>query len=55
MIFWVDGGKAIYHAVWDKWSDVALVQQCRAHKQRNVTDLLPQSHHAWVRRELNRA
>jgi putative transposase len=55
VLFVVDGGKAIYHAISDKWSDTALIQRCRAHKQRNITDLLPQSQHAWVRRELNRA
>ena len=55
VLFVIDGGKAIYHAVKDKWSDVALIQRCRAHKGRNVTDLLPESHHAWVRRELNGA
>jgi putative transposase len=55
VLFCIDGGKAIYHAVKDKWGDVALIQRCRAHKSRNVTDLLPESHHAWVRRELNRA
>jgi len=55
VLFCIDGGKAIYHAVKDKWGDVALIQRCRAHKSRNLTDLLPESHHAWVRRELNRA
>ncbi len=55
MLFVVDGGKAIYHAISDKWSDIALVRRCRAHKQRNVTDLLPEHQHAWVRRELARA
>lgn len=55
VLFVIDGGKAIYHAIVDKWSDVALIQRCRAHKARNLTDLLPESHHAWVRAELNRA
>ena len=55
VLFVIDGGKAIYHAIADKWSDVALIQRCRAHKTRNLTDLLPESHHAWVRAELNRA
>ena len=30
----VDGGKAIYHAISDKWGDVALIQRCREHKRR---------------------
>lgn len=55
ILFVVDGGKAIFHAVVDKWGDVALIQRCREHKRRNVTDLLPKSDHAWVNRELNRA
>ena len=55
VLFVVDGGKAIYHAVKDKWGDTAFIQRCRQHKCRNITDLLPQSHHSWVRQELNRA
>lgn len=55
VLFVVDGGKAIYHAIGDKWNDQVLIQRCRAHKQRNVTDLLPQHHHVWVRQALARA
>jgi putative transposase len=55
VLFVIDGGKAIYHAIADKWSDVALVQRCRKHKAQNVLDLLPASDHPWVRAELNRA
>jgi transposase-like protein len=55
VLFVIDGGKAIYHAISDKWGDVALVQRCRAHKRRNVIGLLPADHHAWVNRQLNRA
>lgn len=55
VLFVIDGGKAIYHAIKDKWNDVALIQRCRTHKAKNLTDLLPQSHHAWVRQEMNRA
>jgi transposase-like protein len=51
----IDGGKAIFHAIADKWSDFALIQRCRAHKLRNVTDLLPVQHHRWVERDLKRA
>jgi transposase-like protein len=32
VLFVTDGGTAIYHAIADKWSDVALVQRCRKHK-----------------------
>jgi transposase-like protein len=55
VLFVIDGGKAIYHAIADKWGDVALVQRCRKHKSQNVLDLLPASQHASVRAELNRA
>lgn len=55
VLFVIDGGKAIYHAINDKWADVALVQRCRAHKYRNVIDLLPAEHHTWVHRDLHRA
>jgi putative transposase len=55
VLFVIDGGKAIYHAIKDKWADVALIQRCRKHKAQNVLDLLPASNHSWVRAELNRA
>jgi transposase-like protein len=55
VLFVIDGGKAIFHAITDKWSDVALIQRCRAHKRRNILDLLPAQHHAWVDRDLKRA
>ncbi len=55
VLFVIDGGKAIYHAIVDKWGDVALIQRCRAHKARNLTDLLPADQHAWVLRDLHRA
>lgn len=55
VLFVIDGGKAIYHAINDKWSDVALIGRCRAHKQRNITDLLPAPQHAFVRQALRRA
>lgn len=55
VLFVVDGGKAISKAIKDKWGDTVLVQRCRAHKYRNVTDLLPKSDHAWVKSQMNRA
>lgn len=55
VLFVIDGGKAIYHAISDKWGDVALIQRCREHKRRNVIGLLPAEQHAWVNRQLNRA
>ncbi len=55
VLFVVDGGKAISGAIRDKWGDRALIQRCRAHKYRNVTDLLPKSDHAWAKSQMNRA
>jgi putative transposase len=55
VLFVIDGGKAIYHAIKDKWGEVSLVARCREHKRRNVLDLMPKSDHPWVNRELNRA
>jgi transposase-like protein len=55
VLFVIDGGKAIFHAICDKWGDTALIQRCRAHKRRNVLDLLPAEHHPWVERDLKRA
>lgn len=55
VLFVIDGGKAIYHAIKDKWGDVALIARCHEHKRRNVLDLMPKSDHSWVNRELNRA
>ena len=34
VFFVVDGCKAIYHAVKDKWGDVAPIQRCREHKRK---------------------
>jgi transposase-like protein len=55
VLFVLDGGKAAYHAVKDKWGDVALIQRCRAHKSRNVTDLLPTDRQGPVRAALHQA
>ncbi|MHB8264098.1 MAG: transposase [Acidimicrobiales bacterium] len=55
VLFVIDDGKAIYYTIKDKWGDVALIHRCRAHKKRNVLDLMPKSEHPWVNRELNRA
>ena len=55
LLFVIDGGQAIYHAIRDKYGDQALIQRCRVHKTKNIVDLLPAEHHAWVKRDLNRA
>jgi putative transposase len=55
LLFVIDGGKALFHAITDKFDGQALIQRCRVHKTKNVIDLLPAEHHAWVKRDLNRA
>ena len=41
-LFVIDGGKAIRRAIKDIFSKQALVHRCHRHKERNVTDLLPE-------------
>ena len=41
ILFVLDGGKALRKAVRDVFGEHALVQRCQRHKERNVTDLLP--------------
>lgn len=55
VLFVIDGGKGIYHAIVDKWGDVALIARCREHKRRNVLAHLNLAEHAWVNRALNDA
>jgi putative transposase len=55
VLFVIDGGKGIYHAIVDKWGDVALIARCREHKRRNILAHLPVTNHAWVNRVLNEA
>src|SRR5450631_4248325 len=42
ILFVVDGGKAIRRAIKDVFGEHALVHRCHRHKERNVTDLLPE-------------
>jgi putative transposase len=42
ILFIVDGGKAIRRAIKDVFGEQALVHRCHRHKERNVTDLLPE-------------
>ena len=41
VLFVIDGGKAMYHAITDKWADVALIQRCREHKRRTSSTCCP--------------
>jgi len=51
----LDGGKGWRKAVRDAFGDLALVQRCRLHKERNVIGYLPDHLHAEVRRRLRKA
>jgi transposase-like protein len=55
VLFVVDGGKAIAKAVDDVYGALAVIQRCRRHKERNVTDHLPQAERFAVQRKLRAA
>jgi putative transposase len=42
ILFVLDGGKALRRAIKDVFGEHALVHRCHRHKERNVTDLLPE-------------
>lgn len=51
----IDGSKALARAVRDVFGARALIQRCREHKKRNVTDQLPQRMRTAMRQSLNQA
>jgi putative transposase len=51
----IDGGKALAAAVRAVFGAKALVQRCRRHKERNVTDHLPEAERPLVQRRLRSA
>jgi transposase-like protein len=55
ILFVLDGGKALHKAVIDVFGDRAVIARCRAHKERNVVDHLPDAERPWVRRKLRAA
>ena len=55
MLFVVDGGKALERAIRSVFGAKALVQRCRRHKERNVTDHLPEAERPLVQRRLRAA
>jgi transposase-like protein len=55
ILFVVDGGKALAKAVRDVFGDGAVIARCRAHKERNILDHLPEGERPWVRRKLRAA
>ena len=42
ILFVIDGGKALRKAIQDVFGQHALVHRCHRHKERNITDLLPE-------------
>jgi putative transposase len=42
ILFVIDGGRALRKAIRDVFGEHALVQRCQRHKERNITDLLPE-------------
>jgi putative transposase len=55
VLFVVDGGKAAGKAIRDVYGGLALIQRCRRHKERNVTDHLPESERPLIQRKLRAA
>jgi putative transposase len=55
VLFVIDGGKALERAIRAVFGAKALIQRCRQHKERNVTDHLPEAEQALVQRRLRAA
>ena len=55
MLFVIDGGKALRAAIGAVFGTSAPVQRCRRHKERNVTDHLPEVERPLVLRRLRAA
>jgi len=55
ILFVIDGSKALRRAITDVFGEHALVHRCHRHKERNVTDLLPERDRDGVRARLRAA
>jgi putative transposase len=55
ILFVIDGGKALRRAIKDVFGEHALVHRCHRHKERNVTDLLPERDRDQVRSRMRAA
>jgi putative transposase len=55
ILFVIDGGKALRRAIKDVFGEHALVHRCHRHKERNVTDLLPERDRDTVRARMRSA
>jgi transposase-like protein len=51
----IDGAKALHKAVVEVFGARALIQRCREHKKRNVSEALPQRLRASIRTTMNQA
>jgi putative transposase len=55
ILFVIDGAKALRRAIKDVFGEHALVHRCHRHKERNVTDLLPERDRGTVRTRIRAA
>jgi putative transposase len=55
ILFVIDGAKALRRAIKDVFGEHALVHRCHRHKERNVTDLLPERDRDQVRSRMRAA
>ena len=55
ILFVIDGAKALRRAIKDVFGEHALVHRCHRHKERNVTDLLPERDRDSVRARMRAA
>jgi putative transposase len=55
ILFVIDGGKALRRAITEVFGTHALVHRCHRHKERNVTDLLPERDRSTVRARIRSA
>ena len=55
ILFVIDGAKALRRAIKDVFGEHALVHRCHRHKERNVTDLLPERDRPAVRTRMRAA
>ena len=55
ILFVIDGGKALRKGIREVFGEHALVHRCHRHKERNVTDLLPERDRDHVRARIRAA
>jgi transposase-like protein len=55
ILFVIDGGKGLRKAIRQVFGALGLVQRCRTHKRRNITEHLPERERAWVGAKLEKA